>query len=122
LAASGHLNLVDGEQALFPGIEVLVVHGHTEAQQLVKITGPEGTLVFVADLFPTSHHIRLPWVMAYDVRPLKTLVEKQEVLGRAVDESWHFFFEHDPEVAVGSVRRTERGIALVHPRPLVDLF
>lgn len=122
LVASGQLNLVEGEQTLLPGIDVLVVDGHTEAQQMVKITGPEGTLVFVADLFPTTHHIRLPWVMAYDVRPLKTLEEKQYILRRAVDDTWHFFFEHDPEVAVGSIRRTERGMEVVHPRSLAELF
>ncbi|MFQ5570434.1 MAG: MBL fold metallo-hydrolase, partial [Rhodothermales bacterium] len=36
LGASGQLNLVDGDGELFPGIEVITVNGHTEAQQLVK--------------------------------------------------------------------------------------
>ena len=122
LVASGQLNRVAGEGALFPGIDVMLVNGHTESQQLVKISGVEGTLVFVADLLPTSHHLRLPWIMAYDVRPLVTLQEKQDFLTQALASGWHLFFEHDPEVTVASLVQTERGIDAVHPRPLDELF
>ncbi len=122
LDASGQLRLIDGEGTLFPGIDVLTVDGHTEAQQMVKLSGPEGTLVFVADLLPTSAHLRPPWIMAYDVRPLVTLAEKQAFLERAEAGGWHLFFEHDPEVAVAGLRRTERGIEVADPRPLEALF
>lgn len=122
LAASDQLHLVDGEQDLFPGVTVLTVNGHTEAQQLVKISGAEGTLVFVADLLPTSAHLRAPWIMAYDVRPLVTLQEKQDFLERALAEGWHLFFEHDPEVAVASLQQTPKGIDVKAPRSLDELF
>ena len=122
LAASGQLNQVDGAGPLFPGIEVLLVNGHTEAQQMVKIAGPEGTLVFVADLLPTLHHVRGPWIMAFDVRPLVTLQEKTAFLDQALAGGWHLFFEHDPDVAVADLQQTERGIAPVYPRSLDELF
>lgn len=122
LAASGQLHLVDGAEALFPGITVHPVHGHTEAQQTVKISdGGENTLVFVADLLPTTAHLAPAWNMAYDVRPLTTIDEKMDFLNEAVDNGWHLFFEHDPEVAVASLRRTDRGIETVDHRPLTDL-
>ena len=44
--------------------------------------------------------------MAYDHFPLKTLEEKKQMLGRAADEGWILFFEHDPEIAAATVRRT----------------
>lgn len=122
LVASGQLNGVKGEGSLFPGIDVMVVNGHTEAQQMVKISGAEGTLVFVADLLPTSHHLRLPWIMAYDVRPLVTLQEKKDFLAQALVGGWCLFFEHDPDVVVANIGQTERGIEAVHPRPLDELF
>lgn len=122
LVASGQVNRLGGGGVLFPGIEVLPVNGHTEAQQMVKITGPQGTLVFVADLLPTSHHLRAPWIMAYDVRPLVSLREKQGFLNEALAGGWHLFFEHDPDVAVASLHQTDRGIAAAHPRPLDELF
>lgn len=122
LMAAGQVRLVDGEVELCPGVEVLTVHGHTHAQQIVKISGPEGTLVYVADLLPTSAHLRPPWIMAYDVRPLVTLDEKERFLRAAHAEGWHLFFEHDPEVEVASLQKTERGFRLTKPRSLDELF
>ncbi len=121
LAESDQLSLLDGQMELFPGIELILMNGHTEAQQLVKVTDDATTLVFVADLLPTTAHLRLPWIMAYDVRPLVTLDEKARFLEEAVDGGWHFFFEHDPEVAVATPERSERGIDVGSPRSLEDL-
>ncbi|NBB74615.1 MAG: MBL fold metallo-hydrolase [Bacteroidetes bacterium] len=122
LAESGQLQFTDGEEELFPGITVHPVHGHTEAQQTVKISdGGENTLVFVADLLPTTAHLAPAWNMAYDVRPLMTIDEKMDFLTDAVDHGWDLFFEHDPEVVVASVKRTERGIEPVDRRPLTEL-
>ncbi len=120
LEASGQLHLVEGEDELFPGLDLLVMNGHTEAQQLVRITGPEGTLVFVADLLPTTAHIPLPWVMAYDVRPLVTMDEKQRFLDRAIAEKWTLFFEHDPDTVIADAVVEENRFCLGAPRPLDD--
>lgn len=121
LGASDQLSVLDGTMELFPGIELLLVNGHTESQQLVKISDEETTLVYVADLLPTTSHLRLPWIMAYDVRPLVTLEEKARILDDAVEGGWHLFFEHDPEVAVATPQRTGRGIDVAHGRTLEDL-
>ncbi|MEX1055037.1 MAG: MBL fold metallo-hydrolase [Rhodothermales bacterium] len=121
LAASDQIELLDGEGEVLPGIEVLTMHGHTESQQLVKISDREKTLVYVADLLPTSMHARAVWIMAYDVRPLVSLEEKQRFLERAVGGAWHFFFEHDPTVVVGTPQRTDRGIEIAGARSLDDL-
>lgn len=122
LGASGQLRLVDGPGEIFPGVFVEVVNGHTEAQQIVRIEGPEGTLVFVADLIPTTAHMRPVWNMGYDIRPLVTLEEKLAFLDRAEANGWHLFFEHDPEVAVVSLHRPGREVAAIHPRSLAELF
>ena len=121
LAASGQLNLLDAAGPFLPGVELLRVDGHTEAQQLVKIEGEEGTLVFAADLLPTHAHLRGPWVMGYDVRPLVTLEEKHAFLERAAAEGWQLFFEHDPDVVVAGVERTARGFETTNHRPRDDL-
>lgn len=121
LEESGRLQLVDGAGTLFPGVDAITVDGHTEAQQLVKISDSERTLVYAADLLPTTAHLRDTWIMAYDVRPLQTLDEKRQFLDRAAAEGWHLFFEHDPEVAVATPRRTERGIEATDARTLNEL-
>lgn len=121
LVASGRLNLIDGEGELLPGIELGTAFGHTEAQQVVKISDEEETLVYVADLLPTVHHLRAAWNMAYDVRPLLTIEEKAEFLEDAASEDWHLFFEHDPDVVLANVEMTERGPRTVNHRPLEEL-
>ncbi|PQJ35834.1 MBL fold metallo-hydrolase [Salinibacter sp. 10B] len=118
---AGRLHLLEGGQTLFPGITVECVHGHTQAQQIVRVSDPDTTLVFVADLLPTTHHLAPTWTMAYDVRPLQTMEEKGAFLRRAVNEEWNLFFEHDPDVAVGCPRETDRGMQIEDPRPLPDL-
>jgi glyoxylase-like metal-dependent hydrolase (beta-lactamase superfamily II) len=121
LEAAGQLHRVDGACTLFPGISVDLVHGHTESQQIVTVSDEETTLVYVADLLPTTHHLAPTWTMAYDVRPLQTIEEKGDFLRRALNAEWNLFFEHDPEVAVGSLAETDRGIQVVEPRSLGEL-
>lgn len=80
-----------------PGLDVLVMNGHTVGQQLPKISGDENTLIYAADLIPSAAHIPLAWVMGYDMFPLQTLIEKEEFLKKAVDGNWTLFLEHDLE-------------------------
>jgi glyoxylase-like metal-dependent hydrolase (beta-lactamase superfamily II) len=121
IEAAGQLHRIDGPGALLPGIDLRLADGHTESQQLVKISGPEQTLVYVADLLPTRHHLAPAWTMAFDIRPLTTIEEKGAFLDEAVDEEWNLFFEHDPEAPVASLRRTDRGVEPVDARPLEAL-
>jgi glyoxylase-like metal-dependent hydrolase (beta-lactamase superfamily II) len=97
LEESGQLVVLEKDGEIFPGIELLLVNGHTSAQQLILIHG-EKNLLFAADLFPRASHIPIPWVMGYDNEPLKTIQEKKQILERAVREKWMVFFEHDPDI------------------------
>ena len=106
------LELVDGECEIFPGIEVLVCNGHTSAQQLPKISDGRTTMLFCCDLVPTTSHVPLPYIMAYDVRPLVTLEEKRRILSRALEEQWILFLEHDPVTEAITLKKTEKGPAL----------
>lgn len=111
----GVLHLVDGEGELFPGITVRLMHGHTTALQCPVISDGRTTLFYCADLMPTVSHVQLPWIMAYDLRPLVTLEEKRTILARALDEQWILFFEHDHATAAGRVRMSDRGIVFDAP-------
>jgi glyoxylase-like metal-dependent hydrolase (beta-lactamase superfamily II) len=117
----GALHLVDGAGALVPGVSVAQVNGHTESQQIVTVSDEEDTLVYVADLLPTTHHLAPTWTMAYDIRPLQTIEEKSDFLEDAVAGDWELFFEHDPDVEVGSLEKTDRGVEVVRPRTLDQL-
>jgi len=114
LEASGQLRLVDGPGPLLPGIEAVVVDGHTRGQQLLKISDGDQTLLYAADLLPTAAHVPLLWVMAYDVAPLDTISEKERILDQAAREGWTIFFEHDTETATARIEQSERGFQAVN--------
>ncbi len=112
LMEHGVLELVDGEFEIFPGIELLVCNGHTNAQQLPKISDGKTTMLFCCDLIPTVSHVPWPYVMAYDVRPLVTIEEKKKILTRAYQEGWILFLEHDPKIEAITLKPTEKGFAV----------
>lgn len=109
LQSDGQLNLLSNEGELFNDIETIVVNGHTPGQILLKILGGERVLLYSADLFPTTSHVPIPYIMAYDLEPLETMKEKERVLKQAIRESWIFFFEHDPFRAATEIIGNEKG-------------
>ena len=115
LKEHGVLEFVEGEFEIFPNISLLIMNGHTAAQQLPKISDGTTTLLYCCDLFPTTAHIPLPYIMAYDLRPLTTLEEKKKVLSKACEEEWTLFFEHDPKTVAGCVKRSEKGFLFDSP-------
>jgi len=99
LRDAGVLELWDGASTPWPGFELVLADGHTRGQQLPRISGPEGAAYFVADLIPTASHVRIPFVMGYDVAAIETMAEKQALLDRAVGEGAWICLEHDPRIA-----------------------
>ncbi len=120
LRDAGQLKFLEGPCEILPGIEVIVVNGHTPAQQLPVIDGGNRKLLFAADLIPTHSHIPLPWVMAYDVEPLTTIEEKKLWLEIAEKEDWLIFFEHDPQLHLATVKRGKKGYQLGREIPFAE--
>ncbi len=118
LVEHGVLHFTEGEGEILPGITCRVCHGHTSALQAPVVSDGTTTLFYCADLIPTVAHIPLPWIMAYDLRPLTTLEEKKRILTQAVDERWILFFEHDANVETVRLQRSDKGIVAVQPSPL----
>lgn len=96
----------------FNGIDVLMAYGHTDAQMIPHIKYKNKTIVFMADLLPSTGHIPLPYVMGYDTRPLLTLDEKARFLNQAADENFVLFLEHDSVNECCTVQHTEKGVRL----------
>jgi glyoxylase-like metal-dependent hydrolase (beta-lactamase superfamily II) len=113
---SGQLKFIertgDFVPQVFPGIDVLFVDGHTESQMIPHIQYKGKTLVFMADLLPSTGHIPLPYVMGYDTRPLITLDEKGKFLKKAAEEEFVLFLEHDYVNECCTVELTEKGVRL----------
>ena len=109
LAEAGVLEFVDEDVEVVPGISVVRTPGHTPYHQSVIVRAGGHTVFYPADLAPTSAHLRLPWIMGYDVEPLVTLESKRTWLTRAGAEEWHIVLCHDPRVATGVARPREGG-------------
>ena len=117
LEAAGLVNLVDGEVEVAPGVRVLPTPGHTAGHQSVLLDDGQGARVlFLGDIVPTSVHVRLPFIMAYDLDVVRSLETKRSLLGRAIDERWLVVFGHDVTTVAGYLGRTARGdITVVEP-------
>ena len=124
---SGQLNFIDLPKTNVLqnsplGFDIFFADGHTEKQMIPQIQYQEKTIVFMADLLPTTGHIPLPYVMGYDTRPLLTLDEKQLFLNKAADEEYYLFLEHDAHTELCTVQHTEKGIRLKDTFKFNEIF
>ena len=102
------LKLVPENSTILDGIDTYVVNGHTTGQQLVKIYDCDCVLVFCSDLIPLESHLKLPWIMGYDLNAALTLKEKKKFLDLASDNGWLLFFYHDPNTIAVKIRKTDK--------------
>ena len=109
---SGQLKFIDVKDEIIfsENINIKFMNGHTEAMMLPQIKYKEKTIVYMADLLPSVAHIPVPYIMAYDTRPLQTLAEKKIFLKEAQEKDFILFFEHDPKIECCSLQLTEKGI------------
>ena len=113
LQDAGVLTILNGDTADFlPNISALVSDGHTAGQQMVKISDGTTTLLYCADVIPTSAHVRVPWLMGYDLHPLQLMEEKLKILSHAADNGWYLYFEHDPACDIAKIARNGSDFAV----------
>ena len=108
----GVLNLIDVEQDIrfSENITLNFVFGHTGAMMIPTINFADNKkVIYCADLLPSSGHIGLPYIMAYDVQPLETIKEKELLFEKATNQNTFLFLEHDKDHACISVEKNERG-------------
>lgn len=121
---SGKLKFIQVEEDIkfSQHISIRFVNGHTTAMMLPQINDYNGrTVIFTADLLPSTGHIPLPYVMAYDMFPLTTLQEKKSFLQEALQNNFVLFFEHDPLVECCTLSMTDRGIRVKDTMRLDEL-
>ncbi|MDQ3016042.1 MAG: MBL fold metallo-hydrolase [Bacteroidota bacterium] len=96
-------------------LAIRLSYGHTESMIIPEIRLPSGKfLIYAADLIPSAHHVGLPYIMGYDIRPLVTLEEKTKFLTEVAQKGHYLFLEHDKDTECISIRLDAKG------RPSVD--
>lgn len=107
IEAAGKLSLIDGDQVIALGVELIRVPGHTADMQCVKLTGGGKSAFFFADLVPMTPHLALPWIMAYDLYPLTTLENKKKWIAQVAREEWLALFVHDSAAPAAYIRERD---------------
>ncbi|MDY0077985.1 MAG: MBL fold metallo-hydrolase [Bacteroidales bacterium] len=107
---SGKLKLIEEEGEYIPNITFKLYNGHTEGQLIPHINYDGKTVVFMADLMPSAAHIPMPWIMAYDTRPLETLKDKERFYAEALASDYVLFLEHDLYNEACTLHQTPKGV------------
>lgn len=111
---SGQLKFIECQDGVSftSNISVKFAYGHTDAMMLPLINYKGKQVLYMADLLPSVGHLPLPYVMAYDMFPLKTLTEKKKILTEALEKEYILYLEHDPLNECCTLMQTEKGIRL----------
>jgi glyoxylase-like metal-dependent hydrolase (beta-lactamase superfamily II) len=114
LLETGQMVLLNGDVEVLPGVSVKVFPGHTANMQAVIIESGSGgsekkKACYISDLIPTSNHLDLTWVMAFDLFPLATIESRKKYYAQAIPEKWLTVFTHDDETPWGYIENGERG-------------
>ena len=119
---SGHLKLIEEECEILPNISVKLFDGHTDGQVIPYINYHGKTIAFMADLLPATAHIPMPWIMAYDTRPLITLKDKERFYKDVLENDITLFFEHDLYNECCTLQKTEKGVRVKETFSLKDFI
>ncbi len=105
-AENKKIHWLEGENGVVvDDIKFLTSQGHTP----FLIHPYDDKFIYLADLIPTSNHVHIPWVMAYDLSPGITTADKRRVLKFTSDHNLTIIFEHDPKFFGSKVRLDDKG-------------
>ncbi|HVF21918.1 MAG TPA: MBL fold metallo-hydrolase [Pyrinomonadaceae bacterium] len=108
LVDSGQLELKDANYEVVPGLTMETIAGHNRSMQCWRLEREGKTMFGFADLVPTRAHLRLPWIMGYDLYPVETLAAKKRLLPEAAQNDWLCLFYHDADEPVCRVTQGEK--------------
>lgn len=111
----------EGEPIFDERITLRFAYGHTDAMMLPAIQYKGKTIVYMADLLPSTAHLPLPYIMGYDMFPLKTLNEKKAFLQEAAEKDFILFLEHDAKVECCNLQMTDKGVRVRESFTLEDM-
>jgi glyoxylase-like metal-dependent hydrolase (beta-lactamase superfamily II) len=111
MVESGQLETKDSDYEVVPGLRMKTVAGHNRSMQCWRLERAGKTIFGFADLVPMRAHVRLPWIMGYDLYPLETLSAKKELLPQAARENWICMFYHDPDEPLCRLQQGEKELS-----------
>ncbi len=92
---ANRLQLVEKDMELTPNCSIKLFDGHTPGQIALFFETENKKYVFPGDVIPTSLHLNLGWLSAYDNNASLAFDEKKRLLDICRDENRIFIFYHD---------------------------
>ena len=112
LEKSGHLELIDGDFEILPGVNIHVTDGHCLGHQVVVAEHLGNRFAYLGDLVPTAFHLGLPTISSQDQFPEGTLEQKRKLLAAAERDGSLLLFSHGTETRGGYLERRNGKLAL----------
>lgn len=97
LKEAGQLELIDGDIEYQPGIKLVHTGGHSEGHYVIEMTSDGRSVFYYADIFPSPHHLKVPFVPATDIYPVTSMEVKRAALPRIVNQNVVMAFDHDTQ-------------------------
>jgi glyoxylase-like metal-dependent hydrolase (beta-lactamase superfamily II) len=108
LVESGQLEAKASDYEVVPGLRMETIAGHNRSMQCWRLERDGKTVFGFADLVPMRAHVKLPWIMGYDLYPVETLDAKKRLLPQAANENWICMFYHDPDEPLCRLQQGEK--------------
>ncbi|MCB2155273.1 MBL fold metallo-hydrolase [bacterium] len=105
LQESGQLEIIDGDTEILPGVRTIMTPGHTMFHQSIIVESGGEAAIFLADLIPTTSHVRPNYTMGFDLYPMWVIENRIKIIDQIVAGDWLCVFEHDPKTALGRLKR-----------------
>ena len=110
LNESGRMKCIESDLKISEDVELRITNGHSPGHLIALIRYEKKILVYAGDFIPSSLHIPLPWVPAYDIQPLISMDEKETFLKEAVENNYTLYFIHDTITECCTLQLTEKGV------------
>ena len=112
LKNAGQVEMIDANTELFPGIRAEYTGGHTKGHYGLQMESAGRKVWYYADIYCTSHHMRVPYVPATDLFPLQTMEIKRATLPEIIGDKVIMAFDHDIKLPFGKVKQEEKKITV----------
>lgn len=122
LEEAGLFAVFEDEVEIVPGVTAFRTGGHCAGHLAVWLESGGQKAIFAGEVVPLLPHLRLPWLMAYDLFPLEMLEVKRRLFKECLrDDAW-LLLDHDPNTYAVKLREraSGRGVEAAERLPVPD--
>jgi glyoxylase-like metal-dependent hydrolase (beta-lactamase superfamily II) len=112
LKDAGQVEFIDADTELFPGIKAVYTGGHTPGHFGLQMESGGVKVWYYADIYCTSHHMKVPYIPATDLFPLQSMEVKRKTLPEIIGDKVIMAYDHDMNIPLGRVHQEDKKIVV----------